>query len=66
MTLTGDLDEVISLCKQTVDLVTSGVLTQTGAMAQMKIWRAFFEISTTERNFISRGGRVVLNIRSFV
>jgi len=43
MTLTGDLDEVISLCKQTVDLVTSCVLTQTGAMAQIKIWRAFLE-----------------------
>lgn len=43
MTLTGDLDEVISLCKQTVDLVTSCVLTQTGAMAQIKVWRAFLE-----------------------
>jgi hypothetical protein len=43
ITSTGELDDVILLCKQTVDLVTRSVLNETGAMAQIKVWRQFLE-----------------------
>jgi hypothetical protein len=41
--LLGELDHVVALCCEIVDLVTRGVVTQTGAMMQLAAHRKFLE-----------------------